>query len=313
MADEREYPVWRWLVDILMTVSILPLVAMAAYCLVLAYRVFHPPRKISRRELKTELALESLRIASTDGAFLSALLSRPADPRATVVICHEWGAHKATKLKYAEMIDECGCAALLFDLRNHGESDRDGGWGEMSRRYTDDLSAAIRTVRNHPDLERKPVIILAFSFSTFPAVHCLACSPDTAGDAMILDSGPVYDTNDITNRFMVQFGPALFPGWMRGPILFPLAKGLTVRLVVHFLHVEWPAPPDRLDRPMLLFCGGADQIAAAEQVRAFAERLPDAQIHTLPECPHLLGFKLAPEQYRQAVGSFIDRICASSA
>lgn len=311
MTDDSS-SIWRWIADLLMMVAVVPVIALIVYCLILAYRIFHPPRKHNRREPKTGLALQELRLASTDGVALSAFLVRPAVPRATVVICHEWGAHKATKLKYAEMVVEYGCAVLLFDLRNHGDSDSDSAWGDMSRRYTDDLAAAVRTVRADPELGCSPVIVLAFSFSTFPAVHGLAHRPDAAGDALILDSGPVFDEHDITDRFMTQFGATLFPGWLHGPIFFPLAKRLSVALVGHLLCVEWPAAADRLGRPMLLFCGSVDRIAVEPQIRAFADRLSDVTVHTMPECPHLLAFKLAPEQYRQAVLDFIDRICEES-
>jgi uncharacterized protein len=301
-------PFWRWIADLVLAVAVLPLLAIAGYCVMLAFRIFHPPRKQPRGELKTRLVYERFKIQSTDGVSLAALLAVPDRPRASVVICHEWGAHKASKLKYAEMVHDMGCAPLLFDLRNHGESDSDAAWGDMSRRYTDDLEAVVAKVRADERIGHLPLIVLAFSFSTFPAVHCMARRAGKTADGLILDSGPAFDERDTTHRFLGAFSSLLIPRWMQGPLLLPIALRLIEWLVNRFLKVDWPPRSETIKAPMLLICGSADKVVPQTQLRLFADHALNAELRVVDSCPHLLAFMLDKEMYRQWVGGFIDRV-----
>lgn len=299
----------RWLLDLLMVLTVLPLLAMVIFCVILSHKIFHPPRKTGLRPPNTSLQLESVQLSTLDGLMLAAWLVQHPAPKGCVVICHEWGSHKATKLKYAEFLYEAGYESVLFDLRNHGDSNIDKAWGDMSRRYTDDLETVITYVSAHPSLRLRPIAVLSFSFSTFPAMHCLAHRQPAKLTALVFDSGPTLSERELAKNFLNSVGRIYFPAWLRGPILFPLAANLAERFVSYFLHVDWPPPITPLNRPMLFICGGGDDIAPLAAIQPLASQVPLGELWVVPESPHLLSFKVAPLDYRKRVIDFLNRAC----
>jgi uncharacterized protein len=303
----------RWLGDALLVASLLPLGAAAAFCVALSYKIYHPPRRRNRPAPETSLALDAARIRTRDGVALAAWIARRPEPKGTVVICHEWGSHKATKLKHAEFLHAAGYDVALFDLRNHGESAADRSWGQMSRRYTDDLEAVIQHVAADPELGTRPIAVLSFSFSTFPTMHCRARRDPRGLRALVFDSGPGWDEGEITANFLAHFGKEHFPAWLRGPLLFPFAAGLARRLATRLLHVtHWPPALEQVSTPMLFICGEADPIMPPASVRPFARAAPRARFWEVPGAGHLQAYKVDPARYREVVVGFLDEACAAA-
>lgn len=301
-----------WL-DAVLIATLLPALAMLVFCVTLSYRIFHPPRKSGRRPPNTSLALTPATVPTTGGLALSAWFSSHPAPKGCVLLCHEWGAHKATKLKYAEFLHAAGYATVLFDLRNHGDSDHDPAWGEMSRRYTDDLQAMAAFIRQHPALGRVPLVVLSFSFSTFPAMHCLTRATAVQPNALIFDSGPAWSEREITSNFLASIGRMYFPGWLRGPVLYPVSARLVAALVSRFLDVAWPPSLEEIRTPMLFICGGADEVVPLRAMQPLVDKAPLAELWLVPDSPHLLAFKLEPEAYRKRVIAFLNEVCSERA
>jgi len=312
MLEPKKPTIFRWMLDALMLIGIVPVLAMLVFCVMVSYKIYHPPRKHKRRPVNTGMTYDAVTIPTSEGLNLAALLAIPANPKACVIVCHEWGSHKATKLKYAEFLYEAGYATALFDLRNHGDSDADPAWGDMSRRYTDDLQATVEYLRRHPRLGALSVIALSFSFSTFPAMHCLAHRPSARLDGLILDSGPSLNEREIAMNFLRSIGRMYFPAWLRGPLMFPMSAHIVEKLISHFLHVDWPPQLENLHAPMLFICGADDEVAPVEAMRPLSERIPYAEFWLVPASPHLLAFKIEPEAYRRRVLAFLDGICIES-
>jgi alpha-beta hydrolase superfamily lysophospholipase len=305
----KKHGLLRWVLDVAMLATVLPVVAAAGFCVFMAYRIYHPARKRGRREPRTSMPIDRARIASSGGLKLAAWIARHPRPKGAVVICHEWGAHKGAKVKYAEFLHEAGYDVVLFDLRNHGESDSDPAWGQMSRRFTDDLEAVLAFVAADPSMGERPIAVLSFSFSTFPALHCRAHRAPKNVRALVLDSGPGICERDVTRRFLENVGRLFFPVWLRGPIMFPIGSALIEYISTALLAVVWPPPLEGVDTPMLFVCGGADPIMPLEAVQPLADLVAASRVWVVPDSPHLLAFKVQPDEYRQEVVQFLDDAC----
>jgi pimeloyl-ACP methyl ester carboxylesterase len=81
--------------------------------------------------------------------------------RGTVVITHGWGANRELMLPLARPLQAAGWNVLLFDARNHGESDADS-FSSMPR-FAEDTEAALDWLRASPGMADAPVALLGHS------------------------------------------------------------------------------------------------------------------------------------------------------
>jgi len=78
-----------------------------------------------------------------------------------VIITHGWGANREMMLPLAGSVRQAGWQVLLFDARNHGESD-DDDFSSMPR-FAEDTEAAIEWVRGRPDGASAPLVLAGHS------------------------------------------------------------------------------------------------------------------------------------------------------
>lgn len=299
------------------TLALAGLVGFAFYA---AWRIYRPdPPRLERDPATLGLAFAPLAFPSGDGRVqLAGWLIRAPAERArgrTVVLCHQWGAHKGFSLAHARVYHDAGFDVLAFDLRNHGESGYDPGLRVMSRRFTDDVRGAVGAARARPELAGNAVTVHAFSFSTFPAVVAAAePGPDAAIDALVLDSGPTPRAADITLGFFEAIGARLLPAVLRLPGVRTAFRAVFVFFALRMLATDWPSQRVReAPVPTLVLGGANDVVAHPEAVRAAAAMLARASFVLLPRSKHLTGLRSDRDAYVEAVTAFHDSLGAASA
>ncbi|WP_026424621.1 alpha/beta hydrolase [Actinokineospora inagensis] len=278
-----------------------------------AYGVYHPPTaKPGRTPEQKGLTSEPVHVVTSrdrvrlDGWFV------PGDGPHTVVVCHGMGRTKSAVLDHIKLLNGAGYHVLAYDLRNHGASGRDGKVTAMAKRFTSDLRDVLRFVAADPRTKGGKIAVLAFSFSTWPAIYALkAGGPRVA--AVICDSGPMYDIPGGFRHFSALRWGTL-PAEATRPGAQALYRKVFTLIGTRMLAVRgWPpALPTTVTR--MLFIGGAkDQVVPAAQVMRVAAEYPDAQRWVAPGAQHMNGVRLDREEYRERVTAFLAEACGGTA
>jgi alpha-beta hydrolase superfamily lysophospholipase len=105
------------------------------------------------------------------------------DSCCTLVIVHGWGANAEMMLPLAQPFHQSGMDVLLYDARNHGQSDSDS-FSSLPR-FAEDLDHVLEWVKQHnPDHQ---IVVLGHSVGAAAAILTASCS--TKIDLVISVSG----------------------------------------------------------------------------------------------------------------------------
>ncbi|WP_369137439.1 alpha/beta hydrolase [Modestobacter versicolor] len=271
--------------------------------LALAWRVYHPPRESGT----ATPADHGLRYEDwtwqthRDGLQASGWFVPGSGPTA-VVLSHGMGRSRQAVLPHLRLLHDAGHSVLAYDLRNHGASGGTWRTWNMAERYTRDLQDAVAAVRADPRVPGR-VGVLAFSFSTWPAVYATR-RHRMAIDAVVCESGPVADIGGAfarLARLKALTLPRLGSGSAgeRAFVATARAAGMAVLAVR-----GWP-PRAAPGCPLLLIGGGRDRILPGAEVAALAEVLPGARSWTVPRALHVHGLRADPDGYRATVTDFL--------
>ena len=216
----------------------------------------------------------------------------PGEGRGTVVITHGWGANRELMLPVARPLQASGWNVLLFDARNHGESDADT-FSSMPR-FAEDTEAALDWLRARPGMGDAPVALLGHS---------------VGAAAVLLAASRRDDVSAVVSLSAFAHPDGMMRRWLAAKRLpfFPLGWYV-------LRYVEWVighrfdaiAPVNTLPRvrcPVLLVHGRDDRVippSDAEHLHASRGSTP-ARLHLLPgdhdlrhhleaELPALLAF-----------------------
>lgn len=216
----------------------------------------------------------------------------PGEGRGTVVITHGWGANRELMLPLARPLQAAGWNVLLFDARNHGDSDADT-FSSMPR-FAEDTEAALAWLRARPGMAEAPAALLGHSVGA-AAVLLAASRRDDIGAVVSLSAFAHPD--GMMRRWLAGKGLPFFPlGWY--------VLRYVERVIGH--RFDAIAPVTTLPRvrcPVLLVHGRDDRVILPEDAeRLFASRgETPARLHLLPgdhdlsrhieaELPELLAF-----------------------
>ncbi len=123
------------------------------------------------------------------------LLVRKPDALGTVVICHGYLGCKRHAIFFKHLFPHYN--VLSFDFRAHGD-DKEGQYSTIGRDEALDVMAAVKFVKDDPEMQGKPVIAFGYSMGAVSAIQ--AQSHDkTLFDAMILDC-PFASTDKAMRR-----------------------------------------------------------------------------------------------------------------
>ncbi|MEP7200872.1 MAG: alpha/beta hydrolase [Chloroflexota bacterium] len=215
-----------------------------------------------------------------------------------VIFCHGHGGDKSPDLRYAPWFAERGIATLLFDFRNHGDSDGDLTAMGFYERY--DLLGAIDFM-----VSRGFTRIGLYGFS-MGAATAIGAAPRSAHVVCVVADSPFAQLQPTLARAMTRRG---FPRWFADHFIRVImwwgARRLRcdpreadpVRAVSHFGQ-----------RPLLIILGARDEYIEPWQARRLcAEASGPTELWLVPDATHRDVEKLESGLYREKVMGFFER------
>jgi pimeloyl-ACP methyl ester carboxylesterase len=234
------------------------------------------------------------------------------DARVGVVTAHGRGGDRRDFLRHLPIFHELGMPTLLFDYREHGTSDGAGRGMSLGAHESEDISAAVRYLKEATGVER--VVVVGVSLGASSAI--LAAARDRAIDAVVGESpiaSMAWYVHDEVNR-TVGNRPLLRdiagPGWWPGLVVGVSAWRQGVR------HLQ--APCDVVDsiapRPLLLIHGTGDvAVDVAHSEALYARARAPKQLWIADGAEHTRVFDRHAEQYRARMHAFLRSIATDDA
>ena len=232
---------------------------------------FRAPRQIEQSDPGSAFgfAFEQAWIPTVAGKRLFAWFL-PADADQTIIILHGWGGNAELMLPLAVPFRQAGLNVLLFDARNHGQSDTHS-FSSMPR-FAEDLGCAIDWLQaNHP-----------------AACGRLALLGHSVGAAAVLLTAS--RRSDITA--VISVSAFAHPEWVMRRHLQQIKLPLAVIHLVN-RYVQWVighafadiAPLHtacKIKCPVLLVHGAADELVPISDAHAILSACPQGELSFLP-------------------------------
>jgi alpha-beta hydrolase superfamily lysophospholipase len=237
----------------------------------------------------------SVSFTTTDGINLKGWFI-PPENRSVVIFVHGLGGNRSTLLDDAHMVVSHGYGALLFDLRNSGESD--GALTSLGLLEANDVRAAIQSVEK----QLEPGSNIALFGHSMGAAASLLAGEQAGADAIVSISSFTSIEDNVANAFETMTGLPPFPF---APILIYFAE----REVGHDIAEVSPANAvtQYESTPVLFIHGAQDTLVPVSNLYALYEQANDPrEFFVIEEAGHF-GFRAAePEQYEYRIIDFLD-------
>jgi uncharacterized protein len=194
----------------------------------------------------------------------------------TLVLCHAWGESRVSLLAWAEALYPHAGRVVLWDMPGHGEA---AGASTLGMREPTDLAAVVESLSG--EQERGAVVLLGLSMGAGVAIACGADLAEPAHPALagVIAIGPPRRVHEPASRLFSLVG---LP-WLVGGR--PALRLLAWRLG----RWRWFDRLDsarRLNVPLLVLTGEADELCLPEEGRLLAEAAPEGRFLELPGVRH---------------------------
>jgi esterase/lipase len=143
---------------------------------------------------------------STQRIERNGILVRYKDAVGTVLLCHGFMCDKLDVGFLRRLFPRGRYNIMSFDFRAHGEN-RENQFCTLGRDEAYDVIAAAQFLRNHPELQNKPLYVYGFSMGAVASIEAQAKVP--LFDAMVLDC-PFDSTENIVKRGLENLKFSLF-------------------------------------------------------------------------------------------------------
>lgn len=240
---------------------------------------------------------DEIEFTSTDGIRLRGWwgLSNPEASRTVIVFVHGLYRSRMEMVDRAANFYDLGYTPLLFDLRNHGESD--GAPTTLAVREADDVCSAAKYA-----LSRRPqarVVLWGVSLGAAASLLGARCSGATA---VIAESSFLSVGDTVRHHFSEIFHLPPFPvadlllwatGWRGG---FEVADGDVQAAVTRLKEV-----------PILFVTGGRDWRMPPEIAGQLLEASPNmhSRVLRIESASHGQAWSTAPDLYGERVAGFL--------
>jgi len=148
--------------------------------------------------------MEAIRLETYDGIELAANLYLPeagAEWARGVIVCHGFGSRKENYADFGERAAAAGLAALILDLRGHGESE-----GEMDGNIFNDVAAALLYLQKRPEVNPAGISIRGASMGGWLAIHTAVHLPDLDSVIAVCPANEMHMSMLVEEVGMVQRG-----------------------------------------------------------------------------------------------------------
>ncbi len=245
------------------------------------------------------LAVTAVQFTSEDGVGLKGWWNPGEPDRPVAVFVHGLNRSRLELLERASEVSRRGYGVLLFDLRNHGESE--GAHTTLGVHESRDVCAAKEYVESHTP--GRPVVLWGVSLGASTAL--LGARRCEGFGAVIADSSFLSLEETISHHFRLLFGLPSFPV----ANLLMLTTTLRMGFDLADGDVE-QAVKDSPELPILFIAGDQDvrmPPELAQQLYA-ASSHPDAKLLIVPGASHGRAFRQDRVGYLQAVFDFLEKV-----
>jgi uncharacterized protein len=285
---------------------VLAAVLVASFLVLLGFS-FHLARKLlrpvripyARVPADVQLEMEDIRIAGPRGTLAAWYL--PAHNGCTLVCCH--GIHD-TRAQWIEQMARLhrrsGYGAILFDLAGHGTSD--GHMVTYGAHEVRDVAAVLKYLRGRGDVRMDRIGIVGYSLGAITAV--LAAAQMSELQCVVIESCFADLQRDIAMLFRRYTGLPAFPFASLVVFWAQLLSGARLGQIRPEQVIGRLSP-----RAVMIISDLCDTIfnEPYDGEHLYAAAGEPKELWQVPECGHVQAFVMAPDEWVERVGSFLDR------
>jgi uncharacterized protein len=222
----------------------------------------------------------------------------PPQNGAVVIFVHGLGANRSELVGEADLVAEAGYGALLFDLRNHGQSD--GTTTTLGLAEADDVQAAARFVRR---LSGDSIKLALCGHSMGGAAVLLAAAKIPEVRAIITESAYTSVSDNIAASLKGLTGLPPFPF---APLIIFFGQreaGVAINAVSPVAVIGQISP-----RALFIIHGVQDKLIPVENAyRLYAAARQPKEIYSVPEAGHFPLMNTERRKFARRVLGFLDR------
>ncbi len=264
-----------------------------------AYGLVHPARTSFYRT-PPDVGIpdfQTVEFSSSDGLKLRGWYI-PSKNGAAVIFVHGLGDNRPSLLEEAGLLTAHGYGALLFDLRNHGQSEGDRttfGLYEL-----EDVKAAVEFIRVQPGVDPDRIGLLGRSMGGATVLLAAAQMPDVA--AVIAECAYTSIEENLATGVGGLTG---LPVYFTPLLLFFSQReaGIDIRAVRPVDVIAQISP-----RPVLIIHGERDELIPVQNAHRLYEAAGEPkQLYLLPNAAHGGYLQAAPDEYPRRILAFLDQ------
>lgn len=226
--------------------------------------------------------------------------ANPHNPQ-VIIITHGWGANRELMLPLAKPLQQAGFYVVLFDARNHGDSDEDD-FSSMPR-FAEDLAATIDWLRAHSRFQKARISLIGHSVG---AAATLLAASRRNDIACVVSLAAFAHPADMMRRWLASKKLPYFPlGWY--------VLNYVQWVIGHRFDAIAPIETiGRVSCPVLTMHGSDDSTIPPEDAKRIFQR-GNTQINALRILPGEHDATDEIEAHIQEVIAFIHTSSASAA
>jgi uncharacterized protein len=250
-----------------------------AYTRLRAYALVHPGRHVAERtpEMVGLTHYAAVSFASTDGLTLRGWYVPPSNG-AVIIYVHGFSGNRSAFLEEAALLAGQGYGALLFDLRNSGESE--GNVTTLGLREVNDVRGAVNFVLAQPGVDARRLGLVGVSMGGATAILSAARIPQISAVVAESTYPSLEDSLGVTFKQMTGLPPFPF-----APLVIFFGEreaGIKMSEVSPVAEIGTISP-----RPILLVHGGRDTIMPVSNALVLyaAAQAPKA-LYLAPQAGH---------------------------
>ncbi|QDT45339.1 esterase [Gimesia alba] len=264
------------------------------------------------------IKIEAVSFPTSNGLTLRGFLATPenCDPHRLILFCHPFKSTGKIALFQCRGLLDAGFAVFTFDFRNHGESDTDPHYDSihwLSNHEISDVEAAIRYIRQQPQLNQLPLGLFGMSRGAGAALAVAAQSPEiqfVACEGAFLNEELFLDH---AIRWGERFLPRLFIQ------LVPTSEVIRAfRLMIWYSQRRQGCRYINLKsylrslktRELLFLVGENDRSVVPRMTELIVQKIQssNARVCLLPKAIHNAGRFTQPDQFDAALIDFFSQM-----
>lgn len=221
----------------------------------------------------------------------------PADG-ALLVFVHGLGSNRSDLLEQAALLHTHGYGALLFDLRNHGESE--GEITTLGYLEAEDVGAAVEYGLSRPEVDARRIGLVGMSMGGATVLRAAARIPEV--DAVVAEAAYTSIEDNLAHGVRALTGLPPFPFAPLVAWFGEIEAGIDIRMVRPIDDVDEISP-----RPLLLIHGDQDPTVPVENSRAlYAAALEPKQLYIVPGAGHGGFLQADPQHFEPILVGFLN-------